>query len=203
MPISAEEKQQITEAIRRAEQRTSGEIVCVVARSSSNYNSVPLIWAITATLVIPWPLITFSGLSVQRIYLVQLLTFLVLLTILMIPRVRMWLVPRSVARSRAHRAAMEQFMIRGMSRTVNRTGILIFASVAERYARIIADVGIAAKVPQPVWDQAINALLAHAAKDAVATGMVQAIDICANTLAQTFPSNGDKINQLPDRLYVI
>ncbi len=35
-----------------------------------------------------------------------------------------------------------------------RTGVLIFVSVAERYAVILADAGINQKVTQQVWDQA-------------------------------------------------
>jgi putative membrane protein len=203
MPISSDEKQQIATAIHRAEQSTNGEIVCVVARSSSNYGLIPLVWTAIATLAMPWPIISFTDLSVQRIYLAQLFFFIVVLVILMTPRVRMWLVPHSIARNRAHRAAMEQFMIRGMSHTADRTGVLIFTSMAERYARIIADVAVTAKVPQKVWDQAIAALLRHAAKGDVTTGMIDAIEICATTLAQCFPKDGTKTNQLPDRVYVI
>jgi putative membrane protein len=203
MPISAQEKQQIASAIKRAEQITSGEIVCVVAKSSSDYNSIPLLWAIAAALVVPWPLIVWTDLSVQRIYLLQLITFSVLLTVLGIPRIRMWLVPRSWARRCAHRAAMEQFMVRGISQTTQRTGILIFASMAERYARIIADVGIAGKVPQHVWDQAIKSIVQQAESGDITVGMVHAIDICGSTLAQSFPNQAGAPNQLPDRVYVI
>ncbi len=35
----------IAEAINEAEQRTSGEIVCVVAPSSDSYELVPVLWA--------------------------------------------------------------------------------------------------------------------------------------------------------------
>jgi putative membrane protein len=35
--------------------------------------------------------------------------------------------------------AMRQFFAQGLHQTENRTGVLIFASVAERYAEIVAD----------------------------------------------------------------
>ena len=44
-----------------------------------------------------------------------------------------------------HAEAMHQFT-HGIHLTEHRTGVLIFASVAERYAEIIADSGINAKV---------------------------------------------------------
>jgi len=59
---------------------------------------------------------------------------------------RLLLVPRAVRRTRAHRAALEQFVVRRIAHTKGRTGVLIFVSLAERYARIIADEGIAQKV---------------------------------------------------------
>jgi putative membrane protein len=203
MPVTKEEIEIITGAIEAAELRTSGEIVCVVSRSSSDYNFFPLIWAVLVALATPSPLIILTRLSVQRIYIIQLLVFLACLVLLSLPRIRMWLVPRKIARTRAHRAAMEQFMIRGMSHTRDRTGILIFVSLAERYARIIADEGIARQVPQARWNQAVAQLTQQAASGALAEGLAEAIQNCGDILAGPFPRRADNINELPDRLFII
>lgn len=141
--------------------------------------------------------------AVQRIFLIQLVTFAVSALLLSIPSLRMWLVPRAVKRQRAHRAAMDQFLVRGMARTREHTGVLIFASIAERYARIIADVGIAEKVPPQSWKRAVDCIVASAQKGRIAEGLVEAIDICATTLAGPFPRRADDTNELPDRVYVI
>jgi putative membrane protein len=203
MLISPEEHVRISDAIRRAEQKTSGEIVCVVARSSSDYGYVPLVWSTLIALATPWPLIELTSLSVQRIFIIQLLTFAAGVLLLSIPRLRMWLVPRAVKRQRANRAAMDQFLIRGMARTREHTGVLIFASIAERYARIIADVGIAEKVPSQSWKRAVDCIVANAQKGRIADGLVESIDICATTLAAPFPRRADDTNELPDRVYII
>jgi putative membrane protein len=203
MPISLEEQVQISDAIRRAEQRTSGEIVCVVARSSSDYGYVPLVWSTLIALATPWPLIELTDMAVQRIFIIQLVTFAASALLLSIPRLRMWLVPRAVKRQRAHRAAMDQFLIRGMARTREHTGVLIFASIAERYARIIADVGIAAKVPPQSWERAVDCIVNSAQEGRIADGLVKSIDICATTLADPFPRRADDTDELPDRVYVI
>jgi putative membrane protein len=203
MPISLEEQVQISDAIRRAEQKTSGEIVCVVARSSSDYGYVPLVWSTLIALATPWPLIELTDLAVQRIFIIQLVTFAAVALLLSIPRVRMWLVPRAVKRQRAHRAAMDQFLIRGMARTREHTGVLIFASIAERYARIIADVGIAEKVPPQSWKRAVDCIVASAQEGRIAGGLVESIDICATTLAGPFPRGPDDTDELPDRVYII
>jgi putative membrane protein len=203
MPISPEDERRISNAIRRAEQKTRGEIVCVVARSSSNYGYLPLVWSTLIALATPWPLIEGTNLAVQRIFFIQLVAFAACTLLLSIPSLRMWLVPRAVKRRHAYHAAMEQFMIRGMARTRDHTGVLIFASVAERYARIIADEGIAAKVPSVTWKQAIDRLVASAQEGRIADGLVEAIDICATTLAGPFPRRDDDTNELPNRVYVI
>ena len=203
MLITLDDRHKISAAITAAEARTSGEIVCVLARASSDYAYVPLIWAALAALSVPWPLIAFTQWPVQWIYAAQLAAFAILAVLLSFPSLRMPLVPRGVRRLRAHRAASEQFMIRSISRTQARTGILIFVSLAERYARIIADTGIADKVPQAVWQDAVNRLIAECRRDRMAAGFADAVELCGEVLAQHFPPGADNANELPDRLYVI
>jgi putative membrane protein len=74
---------------------------------------------------------------------------------------RLALVPPGVRRARAHRAALEQFAVRHVTHTPNRCGILIFVSMAEHYARVIADEGIAQKVVAAEWQAAIDALISQ------------------------------------------
>jgi hypothetical protein len=73
---------------------------------------------------------------------VQILVFAVAVLILSWPPLRMALVSPAVRRARAHRAAIEQFFARGLTLTRDRSGVLIFVSLAERSARIIADEGL-------------------------------------------------------------
>jgi putative membrane protein len=98
---------------------------------------------------------------------------------------------------------MEQFMIRGVSRKKDRTGILIFVSLAERYARIVADEGIAARVPQSEWQGAVDALIAHMRRGRIGDGFIAAIERCAKVLEQHFPPSEATPDELPDRIYVI
>jgi putative membrane protein len=98
---------------------------------------------------------------------------------------------------------MEQFRKRGLEKKPERTGILIFVSLAERYARIIADDGIAVRVPQSQWQSAVDALIAHMRDGRVADGFVAAIDLCGNELARNFPRTESGRDSLPDRIYVI
>ena len=203
MQFSQADHAAVAAAIREAERRSSGQIVCVLARASSAYAHVPVLWASALALLAPWPLIYFTPWSVQRIYLVQLAVFLVAGVVLSLLPLRLLLVPRAVKRARAHRAALEQFVLRRIDRTKNRTGVLIFVSLAERYARIIADEGIAAKVPAAQWQSAIDALTAHMRDGRMAEGFTAAIERCGNILAAHAPPDAAPDNELPDRLYVV
>jgi putative membrane protein len=111
--------------------------------------------------------------------------------------------PRKARRAVAHRVAMEQFTVRGIARKKDRSGILIFVSLAERYARIIADEGIAARVPQAHWQGAVDALVAHMRDGRIVDGFATAIDICGNELARHFPRAESSRDELADRFYLI
>lgn len=203
MSITPDDRERISAAIRAAEAKTSGEIVCVLAEASADVTALPILLAAIAALALPWLLVATTAMPVTRILLLQLLAFVVLAVGLCLPRVRVALMPRAMRRTVAHRVAMEQFAIRGIARKKERTGILIFVSLAERYARIIADEGIAARVPQTVWREALDALLAHSRDGRIADGFVAAIDACGDVLATHFPRSETSRDELPDRIYVI
>ena len=201
MQLSKDEHQAVSAAIHEAEKRTSGQIVCVLARSSGDYVHIPILWASALALIAPWPMIVFTPWSVQRIFLIQIAIFIVAALVCFWTPLRTALVPRSVLRSRAHRAALEQFVVRRVAHTKDRTGILIFVSLAERYARIIADDGIAQKVQASEWQAAIDALVGHMRGGRIAAGLIAAVEQCGAVLAVHAPANGS-LNELPDRLYV-
>jgi putative membrane protein len=203
MSMSAADRERISRAIREAEARTSGEIVCVLAQSSSEATGLPILIAALAALALPWLLVAFTALPVYRILSLQLGLFAVLLVLLCLPRVRVALMPRRARRAIAHRVAMEQFVSRGIAQTKERSGILIFASLAEHYVRVIADVGIAARVHQSEWQAAVDAMINHMRRGEVADGFVAAITICGDKLAAHFPRTGAPRDELPDRIYFI
>ena len=202
MEFTKEQHEAVSAAIREAEQHTCGQIICVLTRSSSAYAHIPILWASALALMMPWPLIDFTPWSVQRIFLIQLMVFLVAALVFSWMPLRLLLVPRPTQRARAHRAAIEQFVIRRVAHTKNRCGILIFVSLGEHYARIIADEGIAQKVPNTEWQSAIDALISHMRTGEIAAGFIAAIARCGSVLAAHAPPDGSA-NELPDRLYVM
>jgi putative membrane protein len=202
MHLSAEDHAAVAAAIGAAERHTSARFVCVLAYASSEYAHVPILWASVLALLAPWPLIEFTRWSVQWIFLLQIAVFMLAVLIFSWTPLRLALVPRAVQRARAHRAALEQFVLRRVAHTKNRTGVLIFVSLAERYARVMADDGIAQKVHYSDWQAAIDSLVSHMRDGHIAAGFAAAIERSAAVLAAHAPPEG-VANELPHRLYVI
>ncbi len=203
MQVGAEDRERIAAAIRAAEARTSGEIVVVLAQRSDDYRFVPLLWAALAGLFVPFPLIWLTRLPALHIQLVALAAFVILALALSHPAVKLAAVPGALKRHTAHRAAVEQFLARNLHVTAERTGVLIFASLAERYAEVIADEGIASKVAPAVWDEAVKGLIAEAKAGRIADGVLHAIGLVGEVLAAHFPPRAGDPDELPNHLVEI
>lgn len=201
--ISEADKARITDAIRAAEARTSGEIFCVLAQSASEYRLVPIAWAALLALFMPFPLIQLTEWSAKTIYVIQLIAFAGAAIGLSRRGIRFAVVPRRMKRERAHAEAMRQFRAQGLHKTERRTGVLIYCSAAERYAEIVADAGIDAKVPQEVWDNAIAALISAIKDGRAGDGFVAAIEQCGAVLAEHFPPGVLNRDELPNKLVEI
>jgi len=198
-----EEEQRISAAIAEAERHTSGEIVVVVAAQSDGYYYVPPLVGAIVSLAVPWALIYFTHLALVPIYLIQLATFLVVTLALLPQRVRMALVPAGIQREHAHRRAVEQFLAQNLHTTEGRTGVLLFVSIAEHYAEIIADRAIDDEVPAGTWKRIIDALTGAIGDGRPTDGFVTAITAIGAALGEHFPPGAYDPNELPDHLIIL
>lgn len=201
--VTQDDQLRVADAITRAERSTSGEIVAVIAPDSGSYLYVPFLWAALAALAAPWPFVFWTWWPIQHIYLLQLAVFAVLALALSPMPMRLALVPRTVKHARAHRRAVEQFLAQNLHTTVGRTGVLIFVSAAERYAEILADAAIHAKVPQAAWDDIVADLTAHLGRGEAAEGFVRAIGTAGEHLAKHFPPGSHDARALANHLIVL
>ncbi|MCB5174598.1 MULTISPECIES: TPM domain-containing protein [Microvirga] len=201
--ISADDYARLDGAIRDVEDQTAGEIVVVVAGQASEYRSIPLLWALLGALLTPWPLIWFTAMGPTRIFLVQLAVALGLSILLSWPKRRHALVPGSIKRTRAHEAAAREFLSRGLTRTRERTGVLIYVALAEHHAEILADTGIADRVEPRVWQDIIAGLTAEIREGRLVDGLVAAIGQAGAILAQHAPPRFDDADELPNKVIVL
>ena len=201
--ISDEDVERISAAITKAERNTSGEIVAVVADESSRYQHIPFMWAALLALIIPWPLIHFTWMKVQWIFLIQLLVFLALLALAWHPKIRMSLVPKSILKANTRRRASEQFLAQNLHTTTGRTGVLIFVSIAEKRVEIIADSGIDAQVAKGTWQTIVDDFTKDIGAGRAVEGFERAIARIGELLSQHFPPGTIDPNELPDHLIVL
>ncbi len=204
--IGAEDHARIAEAIRKAEAETSGEIYAVLARSSDDYFFAAgfvatcgiLIASVVAAFLAHW---YWFDIRLPMFGLAVLAAFLTAMLVLwFFPAIRMLLVPRRIRYKRAHLNALQQFLARNVHITEHRTGILLFVSMAEHYAEVIADAGIHARVEQDEWNAIVATLIHHASRAQVAEGFVLAIGQAGLLLEKHFPAGPENANELDDHL---
>ena len=84
--------------------------------------------------------------------------------------------------------------------TSMRTGVLIYVSLAERQAEIIADDGIASKTDHKVWQEAVRELTGRIDAGHPVDGFVAAIKRCGVALAEHYPPGNSNANEHPNHL---
>ena len=128
------------------------------------------------------------------------LKFIGVMLIQAIQPVKFFLIPPPIRTARVHERAVRAFRIGAERRTHGRTGILIYLSMREHRAEIVADEAIATKVDPEVWGDAMDAMLAELKQGRVADGMIAAVTRVGKVLAEHFPRPENDVNELPDRL---
>lgn len=192
------ERQRIEAAVRAMEARTRCEFVAVLAPESDGYGAVR--WGVPAlaALAVPWPLLPFLPLAAPTLLGLQLLVFAVLGTALAWPALLRLAVPDRVLDAAVARAARAQFHALGVAGTAERTGVLLYVSLAEHRVEILADSGVAAVVSDDAWRAIVDRFVAEVRKGRPATGLEHAIIACGDLLARHFPGTHGDPNELPD-----
>jgi len=183
--IDPAEADRIEAAFEDARTRTRAPIVCVLARASVSRDAEFLLGACILALATPLPLLLFTHMSAQRIYVAQLLVAILAAVLGAIPWVRRALVPASASRAACHRAALAQFVLRGLDRS--QCGVLVYVSLAEHYIRIIPDEDAAAAITHEQWQAAVDEALKPLADGAIETALTGLAARCADLLAEPFP----------------
>ena len=210
----------VSEAVAEAELTTSGEIVTVLADRSDGYSDVALWWAIAASFTAMSLFAAFPQLFLARFDMLMggwthewthgevlsialalgLLKFFGVLLIQLWQPLKFWLVPRAVKRARVRDAAVRHFKVGAERRTHGRTGVLLYLSMREHRAEIVADEPIAEMVPAEVWGEAMADMLAEIAEGRLAEGLAAGVRDVGKVLSEHFPRADDDQNELPDRL---
>ena len=199
--LTDDDKTTVSDAIKHAERGTSGELITVITQASDDYWFIPSLWASLIALMVPAiVLLIGTWMDTLTLFSIQIAVFLVLVTLFRIPELKHMLVPKKIKHLRASRTAREQFFIQGLQNTKDRTGILLFVSVAEHYVEVIADKGVNDVVPDGTWDKVVIDFVSKVKVGQHTEGFIAAIQDCGNILHKHFPADNDNSNELPNHL---
>lgn len=218
--MSAADHVLVTAAVADAERHTSGEIVTIVTDLSDHYDDIAMAWASAVAFLALISYATFPDFYIGLItrlsggwgheyttgeYVALLVTAIALkwvgtwLILKWIP-LRMALTPKATKLARVRSRAISLFKVGTESKTEARTGVLLYLSMKEHRAEIIADEAIASKVAPEIWGDAMVALLDQVKAGNLGGGVAAAVAQMGVVLAEHFPKGSENPNELPDRL---
>jgi putative membrane protein len=214
--LTKSEKERIADAVREAEQKTSGEIATAIIVQSYDYAVYELLSAVLVGMLYAVMIFLLSA-DIESFlqssfwdYHVYLLTgfylfstFLVILLVYLlanIPSIDRLIVPARTRNGWVRRRAWQHFFESGVGHTAERSGILIFISQLEHRVELLADSGIAEKVPAASWENLVESIVSGVKEGRLVDRLCQAISECGEILAKEFPRQDDDVNELSDEI---
>ena len=210
----------VVAAVADAERLTTGEIVTIVTDLSDHYDDIAMAWASAIAFIALVSYATFPEFYMGLIdsfsggwrheyttaeYAAFLLAAVALKWIgtwfiLKWMPLRFALTPKAKKLARVRSRAISLFKVGTESKTVGRTGVLLYLSMKEHRAEIVADAAIASKVAPEIWGDAMVALLDQVKAGNPGAGVAAAVTQMGIVLAEHFPRGSENPNELPDRL---
>lgn len=203
--------ERVENSVKQAERTTSAEIVPMIVHSSSPTGHVPYLLFLLALMVLwtllpyfaPWvetiaPGVPFEVLELAAAFVAGIATWLCRENDFLL-RV---LTPEGDRAANAMRRAQLEFYQSNIKLTEDKTGVLIFVSLREHQAVVLADKAIADKFPQETWSKILGDLISHLKEGDLAGGMCTAIEEAGEILTQAFPIAPRDVNELPDHLVI-
>ena len=217
--FSEQELKKISEAVAKAEKRTSGEIAVTYIKQSDSYAIYELFAALILGLIyINILLLNYASintfvsnhtwessnqLTAAFIGLSSFVMIAVFYLIMNFPFIDRLIVPKKIMKKKVEDRAYLHFIKAGLTETRDRTGILIFISNLERRVVIIADKGINDKIEQDVWGKFLDIIVNGIKRNNLTDSLVSVIKRCGHILEEHFPIKPDDTNELSNDVTIL
>ncbi len=204
--FSPEEQQRIRDAVHQVELKTSGELVPMVVSESHSYPLAPirgaaLIAFMTALAGTP-AVAGFFWLQPSNLWVFLGIFFpvfcIVYYLVATCPSLKRLCLINSEMEAEVENSAITAFFTEKLYRTQNANGILIFISLLERRAWILADSGINERIPQERWAEIVAIITRGIREKQQCQALCEAIRKAGEILEKEFPVQDDDINELHD-----
>ncbi len=215
--FTEENQRRITEAVEKAESRTSAELIPVVATASGRYDraeDIVGLWVGLGALAVTWLLVqgveagpwgeprpTLGLPSVVGLVLGGWVVGVVLAHLL--PGLRRLFIPRGEEEAEVARAARQAFFDRRVHHTEGSTGLLLYVSLFEQRAVLLADAQVLEKLGQEKLDALCAGLVAELKKGAYVDGLCGTLESAGVALGEVLPRRAEDRNELPNTLAVV
>jgi putative membrane protein len=200
--FSPEEQDLIRQAVVNAEETTAGEVATMVVDASDSYREAETLGSVLlAGLVAVVVAVASHHVTIWSYIPLVLLLFLpVRLVFRRWPRLKLPFVGPRRLQEAVRERAVQAFYERGLYRTKDGTGILIFLSLLEHKVWILGDRGINERIDPGQWS-ALTADLARGLRNGRGgEALCDTVRRCGDLLARHFPRRADDRNELPDEL---
>ena len=200
------ELEQIESCVRETERTTRGEIVVMVAPASHDYPVAGLLGAaafsIPAAVVLarmigrlvwagPHDLWVFQGILLPLFFLCREI-------VMRLPRLKRLFISEKELDHEVREAATIHFFSKGLYRTREETGVLIYLSVFEGKVWVLGDRGVDAAVPPGFWQEVVDQVVAGIKEGRPAAAICAAVGRIRGVLAEKFPAAPGDTNELPN-----
>lgn len=191
----------IREAITAIEARTAAELVVSVQRRSQLHALPPALLGVLAAVALQayllfsepeFPLDWFIALPLAAGAAAALAGCLAPL--------QRWLTPASLRRRGVLLAGQATFYRREVGHTRGRVGVLVFLSLVEGQAEVVADTGVLRARPLDAWDEATAAIDRALARGGQPDAVVAALHRLGDVLARCLPRGDDDTDELADEV---
>lgn len=219
--FSDADRKRINECVGAAEARTSAEIVPMVATSSGRYDraeDLVGLWMGIVLMILTavfWPAPTVSMesgswdkdpslLQAGKLIVAMLVGFLLGVAAgSRIGSVRRMFTPAKQMQEEVQQSARTIFFDKRIHHTASGSGLLIYVSLFEHIAVILADQHVLNSLGQTALDELCGVLTDALKANSPADSICKTIEMAAQKLAIAMPPQSTDVNELPDSLITI
>lgn len=217
--FSADQRQKIEETVAQAEANTSCEIVPVVATASGRYDraeDVLGLWLATIAAIVVWTLYPrtphetgdWSGIAFDAGLLALVASMVVAFLVggtlgSQISWLRRLFTPLDQMKDEVAARARQTFFDRRVHHTSSASGLLVYVSLFEHRAAILADQVVLEKLGQDKLDALCQQLTEGLHQGHPTQAICAVIESAGQQLAQVLPRTDGTANELPDALVLI
>ena len=199
--FNEQELQQISDTVAEVERNTAGEVVVAVAKEAGDYRFYRLARAIVMSFGAVGAYCLWCPV-LSGLYSLAALALVIPLLFILLNQSFLRFIPAERGANAAYDAALKCFTERGVYRTRDQSGVLIFIAEAERQVVVLGDEGIDRVIADDAWEVYVNRLRG-ALKDGRGHEELLAVlrDVGA-ILAEKFPPRADDTNELSNEVVV-